>query len=124
MDWYKVTSMAPASVRRLQRKQPRAAPGPNCYSVRMLDPQTIDLLRQLGVDAGNLEALLASAAILTVATLAAVIPTGIIASRKNRSRGLWLLFALSIPVLPLLLVWLLPPLPAPPAPPADPSTKP
>jgi hypothetical protein len=119
--------MARASVRPLRHKQPRVAPGPNCYSVLMIDPQTIELLRQLGVDAGNLEALLASAAILTVATLAAVIPTGIIASRKNRSRGLWLLFALSIPVLPLLLVWLLPPLPVPPtppSPPADPSTKP
>lgn len=91
----------------------------------MLDPQTIDLLRQLGVDVSNLEPLLASAAILTVVALATVIPTGIIASRKNRSRGLWLLFALSIPVLPLLLVWLLPPLPAPPpAPPFDPNEKP
>ncbi|MCM2288931.1 MAG: hypothetical protein NDI67_07880 [Sulfuritalea sp.] len=87
----------------------------------MLDPQTTELLRQLGVDASNLEPLLASAAILTVVTLGAVIPTGIIASRKNRSRGLWQLFALSIPVLPLLLVWLLPPLPAPPS---DPGTKP
>jgi hypothetical protein len=90
----------------------------------MLDPQTIDLLRQLGMDPASLESLLASAAILTLATLAAVVPTGIVARRKNRSRGLWLLFALSVPVLPLLLVWLLPPLPAPPAPPADPSTKP
>ena len=87
----------------------------------MLDPQTIDLLRQFGVDAGNLEPLLASAAILTVVMLVTAVPTGIIASRKNRSRGLWLLFALSVPVLPLLLVWLLPPLPAPPA---DPKTKP
>ena len=87
----------------------------------MLDPETIALLRQFDVDAATLEPLLASAAILTVATLAAVIPTGIIAQRKNRSRGLWLLFALSIPVLPLLLVWLLPSLPAPPS---EPSTKP
>jgi hypothetical protein len=76
------------------------------------------------MDPASLESLLASAAILTLATLAAVVPTGIVARRKNRSRGLWLLFALSVPVLPLLLVWLLPPLPAPPAPPADPSTKP
>jgi hypothetical protein len=44
--------------------------------------------------------------------LVTAIPTGIIARRKNRSRGLWLLFALSIPVLPLLLVWLLPALPS------------
>ena len=84
----------------------------------MLDPQTIALLRQLGVDAATLEPLLASAAILTIAMLATVIPTGIIARRKNRSRGLWVLFALSIPVLPLLLVWLLPALPS------DPKAKP
>ena len=84
----------------------------------MRDPQTIALLRQLGVDAATLEPLLASAAILTIAMLATVIPTGIIARRKNRSRGLWVLFALSIPVLPLLLVWLLPALPS------DPKAKP
>ena len=84
----------------------------------MLDPQTTELLRQLGVDVTNLEPLLASAAILTVLTLATAIPTAIIAKRKNRSRGLWLLFALSIPVIPLLLVWLLPELPA------DPKAKP
>ena len=84
----------------------------------MLDPQTTELLRQLGVDVTNLEPLLASAAILTVLTLAMAIPTAIIAKRKNRSRGLWLLFALSIPVIPLLLVWLLPELPA------DPKAKP
>ena len=90
----------------------------------MLDSQTIDLLRQLGMDPASIESLLASAAILTMATLVAVIPTGIIARRKHRSRGLWLLFALSVPVIPLLLIWLLPALPAPPASPADPSTKP
>ena len=84
----------------------------------MRDPQTIALLRQLGVDAATLEPLLASAAILTIAMLATVIPTGIIARRKNRSRGLWVRFALSIPVLPLLLVWLLPALPS------DPKAKP
>jgi RsiW-degrading membrane proteinase PrsW (M82 family) len=78
----------------------------------MLDPQTTELLRQLGVDVTNLEPLLASTAILTVVMLVTAIPTGIIARRKNRSRGLWLLFALSIPVLPLLLVWLLPALPS------------
>ena len=74
----------------------------------MLDPQTTALLRQLGVDAANIESLLASAAILSVVALVTAIPTVIIAKRKNRSRGLWLLFALSIPVLPLLLIWLLP----------------
>jgi hypothetical protein len=78
----------------------------------MLDPQTIDLLRQLGLDAADIESLLTSATILTVLMLVTAIPTAIIAKRRNRSRGLWVLFALSIPVLPLLLVWLLPALPA------------
>ena len=78
----------------------------------MLDPQTTELLRQLGVDAASIESLLASAAILSVVAVLAAIPTGIIAKRKNRSRALWLLFALSIPVIPLLLVWLLPALPS------------
>lgn len=84
----------------------------------MLDPQTMELLRQLGIDPASLEPLLASAAILSVVTLAMAVPTAIVASRKNRSRGLWLLFALSVPVLPLLLVWMLPPLPP------DPKKKP
>ena len=78
----------------------------------MLDPRTTELLRQLGVDAASIESLLASAAILSVVAVLAAIPTGIIAKRKNRSRALWLLFALSIPVIPLLLIWLLPALPS------------
>ena len=53
MDRPKVTSMARDSVGRLQRKQPRAAPGPNCYSVRMLDPQAIDLLRLIDKAEGD-----------------------------------------------------------------------
>jgi RsiW-degrading membrane proteinase PrsW (M82 family) len=84
----------------------------------MLDPQTMALLRQLGFDAADIESLLAGATILTVLMLVTAIPTAIIAKRKNRSRGLWVLFALSIPVLPLLLVWLLP------ARPAEGTTKP
>lgn len=95
--------------------------GFSCYSPRVLDPQTIELLRQFGVDPANLDALIFSAVVVTVLTLAAVFPTVFIAGRKRRSRTLWLLFALSIPLLPLLLVWLLPALPAPPS---DPSTKP
>jgi hypothetical protein len=43
--------------------------------------------------------------------LVTAVPTGIIAERKGRSRTLWFLLALSIPLLPLLLVWLLPKLP-------------
>lgn len=84
----------------------------------MLDPQTIALLRQLGFDVADLEPLLASAAILTGVMLVTAIPTAIIAGHKNRSRSLWVFFALSIPLLPLLLIWLLPALPV------DRSTKP
>ncbi len=78
----------------------------------MLDPQASALLNQLGYDAGAIESLLTSAILLSVVALATAVPTAIIAKRKGRSRTLWLLFALSIPVLPLLLVWLLPKRPA------------
>ena len=78
----------------------------------MLDPNTTALLNQLGFDAGLMESLMSGAILFTVLTLAAAIPTAIIARRKGRSRTFWLLFALSIPVLPLVLVWLLPELPA------------
>lgn len=83
----------------------------------MLDPNTITLLRQLGVDPGSVESLLSSVMLLTVLALVAAIPTVMIAKQKGRSRTLWLLFALSIPVLPLLLVWLLPARPDAPPPP-------
>lgn len=84
----------------------------------MIDPNTAELLRQLNVDPAIVETLLSGALVLTLATLLAAIPTAIIARRKRRSRALWLLFALSIPVLPLLLVWLLPALPGGDEPPA------
>lgn len=84
----------------------------------MLDPQTIELLRQLGVDPAMAESLLYWSAVFTVLAVVAAIPTVIIAKRKRRSATLWLLLALSIPVLPLLLVWWLPELPA------DPKAKP
>ena len=74
----------------------------------LLDPNSAALLRQLGIDPGMVDGLLSGTIVLTVATLLAAIPTGMIARRKGRSRGLWLLFALSVPLLPLLLVWLLP----------------
>lgn len=77
----------------------------------MLDPNTTALLNQLGYDAGTIESLMSGAMLFTVATLLAAIPTAMIARRKNRSRTLWLLFALSIPVVPLLLICLLPKLP-------------
>ena len=78
----------------------------------MLDPNTTTLLNQLGFDAGSIESLMSGAIFFTVVTLVAAIPTGMIAKRKGRSTTLWLLFALSIPVVPLLLVWLLPKLPS------------
>ena len=78
----------------------------------MLDPQTTALLNQLGFDVSLLESLLSNAIPLTLVTLATAIPTGMLARQKGRSRTIWLLFALSIPVLPLLLIWLLPALPA------------
>ena len=74
----------------------------------MLDPNTTTLLNQLGYDAGSIESLMSGALLITVATLLAAIPTAMIARRKNRSRTLWLLFALSIPLVPLLLICLLP----------------
>ena len=77
----------------------------------MLDPNTTALLNQLGFDAGIMESLLSGAIYFTVLTLGAALPTGMIARRKGRSRAPWLLFALSIPVIPLLLVWLLPEVP-------------
>jgi hypothetical protein len=77
----------------------------------MLDPNTTALLNQLGFDAGLVETMLSSAILFTALTLVTAIPTGIIAKRKGRSRTLWLLFALSIPVVPLLLIWLLPAVP-------------
>ncbi len=77
----------------------------------MLDPQTTALLKQLGFDTGLIESLISGAIYLTVATIVAAIPTGMIAKRKRRSTTVWVLFALSLPLLPLLLVWLLPSLP-------------
>ncbi|MCX7150488.1 MAG: hypothetical protein NTY05_13965 [Rhodocyclales bacterium] len=84
----------------------------------MLDANTIALLTQMGFDTSNLQSLMLGAIMFTGLTLLTAIPTGIIARRKGRSRMLWLLFALSIPVIPLLLIWLLPAVPAdrPPSP--------
>ena len=73
-----------------------------------LDPNTSALLDQMGFDAAMIEALLLGGAVLSVLAIATAIPTVMIAKRKGRSPALWLLFALSVPVLPLLLVWLLP----------------
>ena len=54
---------------------------------------------------------MSGALLFTAVTLLAAVPTAMIARRKNRSRTLWLLFALSLPLVPLLLICLLPKLP-------------
>lgn len=74
----------------------------------MLDPQVTALLVQFGYDPKAIEALLKGALYLTIVAVIAAVPTGIIAKRKGRSVTWWVIFALSVPVLPLLIVWLLP----------------
>jgi hypothetical protein len=74
----------------------------------MLDPQLSELLRQLGYDPTTVEAMLKWAIYLTIASLIAAIPTGVIARRKGRSISGWVIFALCVPLLPLAIVWLLP----------------
>lgn len=74
----------------------------------MLDPNTAALLSQLGVAPASVEAALSGLIWLTVVSIVAAVPTAFVARRKHRSVVGWLIFALSIPVLPLLLVWLLP----------------
>ena len=74
----------------------------------MLDPQTIELLTQFGINPAAVESLIVVGAVLSVLAVVAAIPTVVISKRKRRSPTLWLLFALSIPLLPLLLVWWLP----------------
>jgi hypothetical protein len=80
----------------------------------MLDPNTLALLSQLGISPETAEAALSSLALLTAITLVAAVPTWMLAKRKGRSVALWLVLALSFPVLPLLLVWLLPAVKRPP----------
>jgi RsiW-degrading membrane proteinase PrsW (M82 family) len=76
-----------------------------------LDPNTIALLKQLGYDNATIETLASSLFILAIPAVVVLIATAVIARRKGRSWGLWLLFGLSIPVLPLILVCLLPRVP-------------
>jgi hypothetical protein len=80
----------------------------------LLDPQTAALLRELGYDPATIEALVRWSIYLTIVSVVAAVPTGIIARRKGRSVASWAIFALCVPILPLLLVWLLPS-PKPPA---------
>jgi len=74
----------------------------------LLDPQTAALLKELGYDPATIEAIVRWSIYLTVASVLAAVPTGIIARRKGRSVAGWVIFELCVPILPLLLVWLLP----------------
>jgi ABC-type spermidine/putrescine transport system permease subunit I len=73
----------------------------------MLDPQLAALLTEFGVDPAIVESTLKWAIYLTIVSVVAAIPTGIIAKRKGRSVSGWVIFALCVPLLPLLIVWLL-----------------
>ena len=74
----------------------------------MLDPQVSALLGELGVDPATVEKVIAGGIYLTIASVIAAIPTGVIARRKRRSVSGWVIFALCVPLLPLAIVWLLP----------------
>jgi hypothetical protein len=78
----------------------------------MLDANTVALLNQSGISAESVESALSGLVWLTLVTVAAAIPTVVLAKRKGRSVAGWLILALSIPVVPLLLIWFLPKLPA------------
>jgi hypothetical protein len=73
----------------------------------MLDPQVTALLVQFGYDPKTVEALIEWALYLTIAAVVAAIPAGLIAKHKGRSVSGWVLFALSVPLLPLIIVCLL-----------------
>ena len=74
----------------------------------MLDPQTLELLRQFGIDQARIHSLLLGSLVFTGVTVLSAIPTVAIARRKHRSAAAWLMLALSIPLIPLLLVLVLP----------------
>jgi hypothetical protein len=74
----------------------------------MLDPNTVALLNELGISSDSIEAAIPRLIVLTIVTVIAAIPTGILAKRKGRSVTGWVILALSIPLLPLIVVWLLP----------------
>ena len=74
----------------------------------MIDPQLSSLLAQFGIEPEAANAIVSGAIYFTIGTLAAAIPTGMIARRRGRSVIGWVALALSIPLLPLLAVWILP----------------
>ena len=74
----------------------------------MLDAQTTALLSEFGFNPATVESLLKIGIWLTIASLVAAIPTGMIAKRKGRSVTGWVVLELCIPLVPLLVLWLLP----------------
>jgi len=82
----------------------------------MLDPQLSAQLSELGFDPAAVETMLRWATYVTVASVVAAVPTGMIAKRKGRSATRWVVFELCIPIIPLILVWLLPARKKPPEP--------
>lgn len=74
----------------------------------MNDPSLVALLVSLGLSPDLAASSLSAMFWLTVVTVVAAVPTGIVARQRGRSVALWVVFALSIPAIPLLLVWLLP----------------
>ena len=74
----------------------------------MKDSQIFEVLAELGYDPAAIQAMLSWALWLTIVSVIAAIPTGMIARRKGRSVAGWVIFALCVPVVPLLIVALLP----------------
>ena len=79
-------------------------PRRSIYPVQPLSAQ----LAQLGFDPAVAESIIRWATYLTVASLVAAVPTGLIARRKGRSVTGWVIFELCVPVVPLLIVGMLP----------------
>ena len=65
-------------------------------------------LAQLGYDPAAIESVIRWSVYLTVASVVAAFPTGMVARSKNRSVARWVIFELCIPVVPLFIVWSLP----------------
>ena len=74
----------------------------------MNDQSLSTLLASFGLSPEMVESGLTAMVWITVITVVATIPTAILARQRGRSVALWVVFALSIPVIPLLLVCLLP----------------